>query len=69
MTMIRCTCGALYERTEEKISVRDLDSFRCEICGSVLERWSYSRVPHYRLISAPSDQENNPSPKTPQAPR
>lgn len=51
---VSCECGALYERTEEKLTYRDIDTFECRFCGSTLERWSGSRIPVFRLVKEPS---------------
>jgi len=48
-----CECGAVYERTEEKLIFRDADSFECQFCGRTLDRWSGSRIPVFRLIKEP----------------
>ena len=34
---VTCDCGAVYERTEEKLTFRDSDSFQCSRCGNTLE--------------------------------
>jgi hypothetical protein len=52
---IRCSCGAIYERTEEKLTFRDIDSYKCRVCGETLESWSGSRIPVFRLISTPDE--------------
>jgi hypothetical protein len=50
---VTCECGAVYERTEEKLTFRDSDSFSCRCCGATLETWSGSRIPVFRLIKEP----------------
>jgi hypothetical protein len=50
---ITCACGAVYERTEVKFTVRDNDSANCQVCGEELESWNGSRVPQFRLIKRP----------------
>ena len=50
---VSCECGAIYERTEDKLIFRDIDSFECRFCGRTLESWSGSRIPVFRLISEP----------------
>jgi hypothetical protein len=42
---VSCGCGAVYERTEEKLTFRDIDTFECRCCGTTLESWSRSRIP------------------------
>ncbi len=50
---VTCECGAIYERTEDKLRFRDTDSFECRFCARTLERWSGSRIPIFRLICEP----------------
>lgn len=50
---VTCSCGAVYERTEEKVTFRDIDTFECRCCGTTLESWSGSRIPLFRLIKEP----------------
>jgi len=48
---ITCPCGAVYEKTTEKLIWRDNDQARCESCDRVLAEWNGSRVPRFRLVS------------------
>jgi hypothetical protein len=50
-TEIKCTCGAVWERTEVQTEARDSDDFQCT-CGRTLETWNRSRVPQFRLLKA-----------------
>jgi hypothetical protein len=50
---VTCECGAIYERTEEKLTFRDSDSFACRCCGATVETWNGSRIPVFRLIKEP----------------
>lgn len=50
---VKCKCGAVYERGEIKLPVRDKDSYECSVCGETLDRWNASRIPTYKLISRP----------------
>ena len=52
-TTITCSCGAVYERTENKAPVRDSDSFDCVCCGVEVEPWNDTRWPSFKLISRP----------------
>jgi hypothetical protein len=52
-TIVICDCGAVYERTEEKVIFRDIDAFECLSCGKTLEIWSSSRIPLFKLIKEP----------------
>ena len=47
----KCTCGAIWERTEVQTEARDSDDFQCT-CGRTLETWNRSRVPQFRLLKA-----------------
>jgi hypothetical protein len=46
--LVTCHCGAVYERTERRLSFQVVGDFWCE-CGEVLESWNGSRVPVYAL--------------------
>jgi hypothetical protein len=50
-TEIKCTCGAIWERTEVQTEARDSDDFQCT-CGRTLETWNRSRVPQFGLLKA-----------------
>jgi len=56
-SQVMCECGAVYERTETKLTVRDNDSFDCRICGKELESWNGSRIPSFRLIKQPESKD------------
>ncbi len=59
---VACECGAVYERTEERLTFRDSDHFVCLCCGETLESWSGSRIPVFRLVKEPdSGSEKAPS--------
>ena len=53
MRQVTCQCGAVYERTEQKVIFRDQDRFRCHICGWEIESWNDSRIPIYKLVKRP----------------
>ena len=53
MKTVTCQCGAIYERTEEKVIFRDKDGFNCHVCGQELESWSGSRIPIFKLVKRP----------------
>jgi transposase-like protein len=58
-TTVTCPeCGAVYERTEEKVPFRDHDTFECRFCGRTLEEWNGSRIPVFRTVKEP---EGTPS--------
>ena len=57
---VSCECGAIYERTEDKLTFRDIDFFECCFCGRTLERWSGSRIPIFRLICEPPANSSSP---------
>jgi hypothetical protein len=48
---VTCHCGAIYERSETRIVFRVSDDFVCQECDEVLESWSGSRIPVFRLIA------------------
>lgn len=52
---VTCDCGAVYERGEAKLPVRDKDSYPCGVCGAILEEWNGSRIPTFTLIKRPDD--------------
>ena len=41
-TIVRCNCGAEYERTDAKFLMPHTGHASCEVCGAVLESWSES---------------------------
>ena len=56
---VTSVCGAVYERTEEKLTFRDNDLFQCRCCDNTLESWSGSRLPVFRLIREPKTKETS----------
>ena len=51
MAEVRCSrCQTRYERTETKVPFRDSDHFKCLICGELIESWSGSRIPSFKMI-------------------
>ena len=52
--IVTCHCGAIYERSETWIVFRVSDDFVCQECNEVLESWSGSRIPVFRLITRPA---------------
>ncbi len=57
-TIVTCQCGAIYERTEDKVIFRDKDRFACVACGKELESWSGSRIPVFKLVKRPDTDTN-----------
>jgi hypothetical protein len=54
VTIVQCTCGAEYSRTEEKFLVPHTGDAVCKICGAALESWrETTHVPMYELIERP----------------
>ena len=49
--IVTCHCGAIYERSETRIVSCVSDDFVCHECDEVLESWSGSRIPVFRLIT------------------
>jgi hypothetical protein len=56
---VTCDCGAIYERTEEKLTFRDKDTYECLYCGVTLESWSGSCIPIFRPIKAPDAKDKD----------
>jgi hypothetical protein len=55
VTIVQCSCGAEYRRTEEKFLVPHTGDAVCTVCGAALESWSEnSHVPSYELIERPA---------------
>jgi hypothetical protein len=53
-TIVRCNCGAEYERTEAKFLMPHTGHVSCEVCGAVLESWSEStHVATFELVKRP----------------
>ena len=51
MTVVQCSCGAEYHRTEEKFLVPHTDHASCKVCGATLESWSEAtHVPMFNLV-------------------
>src|SRR6478609_666528 len=67
VTIVQCSCGAEYRRTEEKFLVPHTGDAVCTVCGAALESWSEnSHVPSYELIERPAGKPNvNPALKNP----
>ena len=57
--IVTCNCGAIYERTEEKLTFRDKDLFQCLCCGNTIESWSGSRIPRFLLTKEPEAKAND----------
>jgi hypothetical protein len=55
-TVVRCNCGAEYERTEAKFLMPHTGRASCEVCGAVLESWLEStHVAAFELIKRPDE--------------
>ena len=53
-TIVRCNCGAEYERTEAKFLMPHTGHVACEVCGAVLESWLEStHVATFELVKPP----------------
>ena len=46
-------CGATYEKRTVIAIFRDQDSFRCVVCDDLIEEWSTSRFPTFKLLTRP----------------
>jgi hypothetical protein len=49
-----CKCGAIYRRTEAMVPRREVNSFKCSVCGHTMESWNTAWVPNYRLVIGPT---------------
>jgi hypothetical protein len=56
-TIVRCNCGAEYERTEAKFLMPHTGRASCEVCGAILESWLEStHVATFELIKRPDEE-------------
>ena len=54
MSIVACKkCGATYERRSMQEIFRDPGSFRCVVCDDLIEEWSTSRFPTFKLLTRP----------------
>ena len=54
VTIVRCNCGAEYERTEAKFLMPHTGHASCEVCGATVESWLEStHVATFELIKGP----------------
>jgi hypothetical protein len=44
-------CGATYSVTITRLPARDSDSFSCEVCGQLINRWNSTTSYGYELIN------------------
>src|SRR5215510_3342799 len=53
-TLVRCECGAKYERIEPTCLMPHSGHVSCEVCGAVLESWAEStHVATFELVKRP----------------
>src|SRR5262245_61946119 len=53
-TLVRCECGAEYERIEPTCLMPHSGHVSCEVCGAVLESWAEStHVATFELVKRP----------------
>jgi len=50
--IITCNCGVSYERTEQRLPIKDIGVFDCEACGVRLDMWSGRLVPMFKRIAS-----------------
>lgn len=55
--MITCTCGAAYEQTQRRFSVRCPGTFSCQFCAELLQQWNSMHWLHHRMVKGPRDPE------------
>ena len=51
--IVRCNCGVSYERTEQRLPIKDIGVFECEQCGARLDMWSGRTVPEFKRVATP----------------
>jgi hypothetical protein len=62
-TIVQCSCGAEYRRTEEKFLAPHTGDAVCTVCGAALESWWKStHVPTYELIERPTESSSEVRP-------
>ena len=42
-------CGSIYAVTIHRFPSRDMDSFKCEVCGHLMFEWNDTRSPSFEL--------------------
>jgi len=50
VSIVACTCGACYERSERQLPIKDIGIFECIECGHQLEMWSGRTVPLFKRL-------------------
>lgn len=48
---VECDCGALYRRSERRVTFRDNDAFSCRECGAVLAEWNGPTIPEFVRVA------------------
>jgi len=68
-TIVRCNCGAEYERSEAKFLMPHTGHVSCEGCGAVLESWVEStHVVTFQLVKRPDGKPAHPRGMAPAPP-
>lgn len=49
--VITCNCGVSYERSEQRLPIKDIGVFDCEQCGARLDMWSGRLVPMFKRVA------------------
>jgi len=49
--IISCNCGVSYERSEQRLPIKDIGVFDCEECGARLDMWSGRLVPMFKRVA------------------
>jgi hypothetical protein len=53
-TVVQCSCGAEYKRTETMFLVPHTGDALCTVCGAALESWwTSTHVPSFELVKRP----------------
>jgi predicted SprT family Zn-dependent metalloprotease len=53
MNEVTCQCGAVYDRTERSVMMRDKDRYQCDVCGVTLESWNGGCIINFKLLKRP----------------
>jgi hypothetical protein len=51
---VTCGCGAMYEIVDyTHLTMRDKDSYDCDVCSANVISWDGSSIPSLRLVQRP----------------
>lgn len=47
---VKCaTCGSIYAVRIHRVPMKDSDSFDCQVCGELVQKWNDTRIPEFTL--------------------